>query len=167
MEESKLSVIQEETQHLINVQKEINEQLFTINNKIKINKEEIIQQKRHLWENIYELDPQEIISNRINIEEDYRSFDLRENRKRILLKLLDSSYFGKIDFIYDGEENVEHIYIGLGGLRSQDGSNTIIYDWRAPISSVFYDFDLGSAFYRAPIGTIESRSKTILTKNAD
>jgi DNA helicase II / ATP-dependent DNA helicase PcrA len=29
-----------------------------------------------------------------------------------------------------------------------------VYDWRAPVSSLFYDFETGAAEYRAPSGTI-------------
>ena len=31
----------------------------------------------------------------------------------------------------------------------------LIYDWRAPISSMYYDFELGYASYDAPLGKVE------------
>ena len=30
----------------------------------------------------------------------------------------------------------------------------LIYDWRAPISSMFYDYELGEATYTSPVGEI-------------
>ena len=31
----------------------------------------------------------------------------------------------------------------------------MIYDWRAPVSTMFYDFELGRAAYDAPAGVVE------------
>ncbi|MFN4115189.1 MAG: HelD family protein [Inhella sp.] len=36
-------------------------------------------------------------------------------------------------------------------------SETLVYDWRAPIASMFYDFETGAARYQAPVGEIAGR----------
>ena len=38
--------------------------------------------------------------------------------------------------------------------RQGDGRLPLIYDWRAPVSSLFYDFDRGPASYEAPGGVV-------------
>lgn len=149
----------EEINHLKEVQGIITEQLEEIEKAIDENKQKIIKQKRYLWENLYELDPEEIASNRMSISEDQDSYELREEKKRLLLKLQDNTYFGKIDFMYDDDDEVEQIYIGLGGLRKKNKNTSVIYDWRAPISSMYYDFDLGAAYYDAPMGRIDCNIK--------
>jgi DNA helicase-2/ATP-dependent DNA helicase PcrA len=77
--------------------------------------------------------------------------------KRQLIKLErleQSAYFGRIDFIEDGYEDVENIYIGITSFFDEKG-NILVYDWRAPVSSIYYDFELGRAHYICPEGRIE------------
>ena len=76
-------------------------------------------------------------------------------------KLLASPYFGRFDFLYEGddEEDVERFYIGRFGHVDQDGT-TLVYDWRAPICNLYYEFELGEAFYV----TNENRFDGTLTK---
>ena len=61
-------------------------------------------------------------------------------------------YFARIDFARDGEKNVEKLYIGKVGVMDEDNNNITI-DWRAPISSMYYDSNLGRTSYEAPEGT--------------
>lgn len=70
-----------------------------------------------------------------------------------LQKLLYSPYFGRIDFAEDGG-NPDRIYIGINSLTDDDTSEILIYDWRAPICSMFYDFETGPADYLCPAGLI-------------
>ena len=65
------------------------------------------------------------------------------------------SYFGKIVFTYDGEDEPESFYIGIGNLWKEDEMIPLVFDWRAPVSGMFYDFDLGRAGFEAPVGWIE------------
>lgn len=144
----------EEEIHLEIVQEIIQEQLEDINRTINTSKRDIFEQKRYLWENLYELDIEEIASNRVDISAEHNNYEFYDGQKRLLLKLQDNTYFGRIDFIFDGEENAEVIYIGIGGLKSKNNNAPIIYDWRAPISSLYYDYNLGTANYNAPQGVI-------------
>lgn len=59
-----------------------------------------------------------------------------------------------MDFIYEGEEEAEPFYIGIGNFAQRTGATPLIYDWRAPVSSLFYDYDSGSASYEAPAGVL-------------
>ena len=111
----------------------------------------------YYWENYTEMD-----------EYGYENYDnqqalLRQvnaNQDKLLLKhrfekMLDSPFFGRVDFIYDGEDEAESFYIGIGNFAERTGSVPLVYDWRAPVSGLFYDFDQGPASYEAPLGTIE------------
>ena len=153
--DKKISVFEEEKNHLTEVQAIINEQLLKVESDQERRKSDIQDQKRYLWENVYELDPEEIASNRALISEDHEMYEFFEDSKRLLLKLKDNSYFGRIDFIYENEDVPETLYIGLGSLKKSDSVDNVIYDWRAPVSSMFYDFDKGFAYYEAPGGRIE------------
>lgn len=72
-------------------------------------------------------------------------------RKRKLYKLLGSPYFARIDFQSEGEDPTI-IYIGI---YSYAGKPNPIYDWRAPVSSMFYDFEIGPAEYQTPSGIVK------------
>lgn len=67
-----------------------------------------------------------------------------------LQRLEKKPYFARVDFQEKGEEP-ETIYIGLGSFADQD-DHFLIYDWRAPISSIYYDGKLGEVTYNAPDG---------------
>lgn len=77
-----------------------------------------------------------------------------------LRKMLKSPYFGRIDFIEeddDSEYPEEPIYVGISTLMDEESGEFLIYDWRAPISSMFYDCGLGKAAYHCSMGTINGR----------
>lgn len=67
----------------------------------------------------------------------------------------DNPYFARIDFAETGEGKAERIYIGRGTLVGDDGETFYVFDWRAPVSSLFYDHEPGHASYETPSGTIE------------
>ncbi len=69
-------------------------------------------------------------------------------------RILGSPYFGRFDFLEDGMEAREKIYIGLYNVMDPKTHDIFVYDWRAPISSIFYNSELGRASYNAPIGSI-------------
>lgn len=77
---------------------------------------------------------------------------LEEKYEKILL----SPYFGRMDFVEDGEENAEKCYIGISNLITED-YEFLVYDWRAPISSMYYECEIGDASYECPEGTIHGK----------
>ena len=74
--------------------------------------------------------------------------------RRRFRKMMDSPFFGRVDFCYEGEDEPEIFYIGIANLAEENGGLPLIYDWRAPVSGLFYDFDKGPASYQAPLGEI-------------
>lgn len=71
-----------------------------------------------------------------------------------LEKIEVSPYFARIDFKEENENNSEQIYIGIASLIDRDTREIYIYDWRAPISSVFYDYEIGPSKYTSPDGEV-------------
>ncbi|MFI2856713.1 RNA polymerase recycling motor HelD [Paenibacillus sp. JSM ZJ436] len=70
-------------------------------------------------------------------------------------KLVDSPYFGRIDFRESGESAAEPIYLGIGSVMDEKLENFLVYDWRAPISSLYYDGAPGEAQYETPSGMVK------------
>ncbi|MDN6029006.1 MAG: AAA family ATPase [Lactobacillus sp.] len=67
-------------------------------------------------------------------------------------RLKDKPYFARIDFT-EKKGQPETIYIGLGSFADEN-DHFLIYDWRAPISSIYYDGKLGDVSYQSPAGEI-------------
>ncbi|MBQ6551351.1 MAG: AAA family ATPase [Lachnospiraceae bacterium] len=63
-------------------------------------------------------------------------------------KLSDSPYFARIDFAENGKLPAVPWYIGRFGFEVDH--DPLILDWRAPLSSMFYDYDTGPAGFDAP-----------------
>ena len=85
----------------------------------------------------------------------------KTDRVRKLYKVKDNPYFASIIF------NDEPIYIGISAVKKD--MDYLVMDWRAPISSLFYDFELGEASYTSPGGTesgIITRKRQYLIENA-
>ena len=82
-------------------------------------------------------------------EESYTMIDKKLGE---FVKLKESPYFGKVNFIDDGYS--EEFYIGRYGLIPEGSYDPIIVDWRAPISSLFYKGIVGKTSYKSPNGEI-------------
>lgn len=77
-----------------------------------------------------------------------------------LKRLVKKPYFARVDFKDPLEDHNETIYIGLSSF-ADNKNHFLIYDWRAPISSIYYDGKLGKVTYNAPAGpqTVEMTKK--------
>lgn len=75
------------------------------------------------------------------------------NREKHLNLLNGTPYFGRIDISEDGEQ--ESLYIGTSSLIDEN-DEFLVYDWRAPISSLYYNGTLGPAEYETPVGIAEA-----------
>ncbi|MFB9758306.1 RNA polymerase recycling motor HelD [Ectobacillus funiculus] len=78
-------------------------------------------------------------------------------RLSALRRMQEVPYFGRIDFIEEGASAAERVYIGISTLTDTSGENFLIYDWRAPISSIYYDYPPGPAEYATPGGVIHGK----------
>ncbi|HYE69231.1 MAG TPA: UvrD-helicase domain-containing protein [Anaerovoracaceae bacterium] len=126
-----------------------------IEQKITHYSEEIIEAKRYMYENQAQFDGAEKASNRMSVYQNIAIGEKAIAERGKLQKLIQSPYFGRIDFTASENPNKDVFYIGIYGFSDSESSDNIIFDWRAPISSIFYDFEIGSAYYKAPAGIIE------------
>lgn len=78
------------------------------------------------------------------------------NRKKIHIHNLESSldtpYFARIDFTFEKDGKLQTIYIGKNGIMQN--TNIIVTDWRAPISSLYYDSEVGHCSFTSPEGEV-------------
>ena len=86
-------------------------------------------------------------------EELWRIADRKKIHITNLETALDKPYFARIDFKSEEDGKVSTVYIGKNGVIKN--TDIIVTDWRAPISSLYYDASVGKCSYEAPNGTIK------------
>jgi DNA helicase-2/ATP-dependent DNA helicase PcrA len=149
--------MEKETAHLEYIIQQIKDRLTTIEATIAAGDKEVENMHTYYWENYTEMDEygyenfdnQQQLLSQVNANENQRVLRSR------LRKMLDSPYFARVDFCYENEEEPEQYYIGIGSFSTKAGSVPLIFDWRAPVSGLFYDYDKGPASFEAPAGTIK------------
>ncbi|HHY26382.1 MAG TPA: AAA family ATPase [Desulfitobacterium dehalogenans] len=88
------------------------------------------------------------------VSEKVSEYERDANNILALERLINSPYFARIDFKFDDEDSFETIYIGRSSLQDDETHEIYVYDWRSPLSSVFYSFGTGKVFYESPGGRI-------------
>lgn len=148
-----LSKFPEEIENLEKIKIKLNIALKQAEETVNQYDREYMESKRYLAHYRHEIDPKEIFQNELAMKQIENSGIFAVQVREKLAKLADSPYFARIDFFCDGDDNAFVFYIGR--FSFSDKSEILIYDWRAPISSMFYDYELGQAGYEAPIGRID------------
>ena len=142
---------------LEDIEIKLEKRLEEIRQSLSDGQKEIDNMQEYYWENYTEMD-----------EYGYEDYDNQQallhqvnaNNEKLQLKhrfekMLDAPFFGRVDFMYDGDDEPEPFYIGIGNFAEKNGMQPLIYDWRAPVSSLFYDYDKGPASYEAPAGRLD------------
>ena len=144
---------QEEKQYLEEVKEKLSLAIKRVDDSVKQFSGEFREKNQYMHEHRSGMDEADIVAAGQSINRMTFTGEAALARKRKLLKLAQSPYFGRIDFI-TGENERSPLYIGIHSFMDEQGRMNLIYDWRAPVSSLFYDFELGEAFYTTPAGTI-------------
>lgn len=142
----------EERAYLEKVKDKLDDAVVEIDKMLGNQYEEMMDQKRYLTESKSDMDHVEKVSVRQSIEQMALIGEHSLAKKKRLIRIKKTPYFGRIDFSTNGEENKIPVYIGIHTFTDPENDENLIYDWRAPISSMFYDFELGKAYYEAPEG---------------
>lgn len=82
-------------------------------------------------------------------------------------KIKEKPYFARIDFKEDKKNTKDKLYIGKIGVTDLNG-RVVVTDWRAPVSTLYYDSNLGQVEYDAPYGKIHgelSLKRQIIIQN--
>ena len=88
------------------------------------------------------------------VEQTLDSAEVLKEQQQKMHKLLRSPYFGRFDFTGDEDSTARAIYVGVHHFRDEHARETLVHDWRAPISSMFYGFEPGPACFLSPGGEV-------------
>lgn len=144
--------LNQEKAYLNIVNKELKEKISDIGVSLYQQEEKINEFKKYTWNSKAGMDKVEVNAAILENDLEVELLTMRGLYLKKLLKSESSPYFGRVDF------NGDKIYIGLTYLDKN--YDHLIYDWRSPISNLFYECEIGNAEYEAKEGTI----KGIMTK---
>jgi DNA helicase-2/ATP-dependent DNA helicase PcrA len=116
--------------------------------------DELRQTKQYLHEHQSGLDEADMVAAWQSINRMANTGEETVEQRQRLMKLVSSPYFGRIDFRANVNLKEISVYVGLTTFIDGAQRLNLIYDWRAPISSMFYDFELGAAQYKTPSGMV-------------
>ncbi len=134
--------------HLDKTIKLLRNEISTLAQDLYDNEEKQKEFKKFIWDSKAELDPTEMKTIMSNNDQEIDNLEMKAKYYRKLYKIQNSPYFAKI--VFEGDEGTKDIYIGLTYLTKNN--ENVIYDWRSPIASIFYDYESGPVSYEAPGG---------------
>lgn len=155
-------ILQQEYAHLEEIKEKLDKELELERQDLKQQEDGLIKKRREMWEECAHgvNDFDDIVDMNAydeTVREGYGHFVRKEQTVRQIEYLREVPYFGRIDFVENGEHFAEEIYIGRYGFRNKKTREYDIYDWRTPIASMFYDSGIGEVSYRCPAGMIEGK----------
>ncbi|WP_102346072.1 RNA polymerase recycling motor HelD [Bacillus sp. Marseille-P3661] len=158
-----LELLQEQ-QRVDSVMETITEEINKLEEETARRKNEVVHIRKHFWdENKMNIDTfDDFLETIIGLRQEAQALSVSQSthkhaskRLSTLRRMQEVPYFGRIDFIEEGLSTSEQVYIGISTLTDKSGDHFLIYDWRAPISSVYYDYQPGPAKYATPGGEIQ------------
>ena len=156
--------LQQEQKRVDRVMETIHEEINRLEEETARRRNEVVHIRKHFWDEVKVSTDSfdDYLETIIGLRQEAQALSVSQSTHRHASKRLSTlrrmheiPYFGRIDFIEDGNATQEQIYIGISSLSDHSGENFLIYDWRAPVSSVYYDYQPGPAKYDTPGGTIQ------------
>lgn len=144
--------MQEEKRYLSHVEEVIDENIDSLCKEKKDLQKFFDDTKNEFTIEFYESDVGSLSHYKTVLAETENKIEMLDKHIQTLQKQKPRPYFARVDFS-SGEGKDSKIYIGLSHI-SQDGKPCVI-DWRAPIASLYYDYDEGPAEYESPDGTVK------------
>ncbi|MDB5083476.1 MAG: helicase [Bacilli bacterium] len=151
----------EEEQRVVHVTQGISERIEQIEEEVGEVKQDVVNIRKHFWDDVTVnlSTPEDAADTYSSMKQQVEVLAQREHNYRHnaellnkLTRLVKSPYFGRIDFEEEREE-LEQIYLGISSFQDKEG-NFLVYDWRAPVSSLYYDYPPGPVVYESPGGEI-------------
>ena len=151
-----MAAVKNGREYLAHVTGTLRHRITRLDDSIEAGQKEIEGMHEYYWENYTEMDQYgyENFDNQQALLHEINASNEKIELRRRFRKMMDSPFFGRVDFCYEGDDEPEIFYIGIANLAEENGGLPLIYDWRAPVSGLFYDFDKGPASYQAPLGEI-------------
>lgn len=150
-----------EEKHLKEVCSLLAQEISDKSSEISYSKSELVSIRKSMWENSkhgFSSSETEAMVEATQylaaMKNEENSLRFAKNLMEKYRRLLHSPYFARVDFTEQGEAAPEAVYIGLYSFINMDTMEVVIHDWRAPVASIFYEYEKGPAAYEAGEGTV-------------
>ncbi len=133
----------------------IREKISKLGQELYEREDKVQEFQKFIWDSRADMDPTEMKNMILTNDTEVM---LMQNKGKYLQKLFriqDNPYFGAMTFDNGDEQN--KIYIGITHVEDEENDIYLVHDWRAPICSMFYDYEVGPAKYQTPGGIIEGK----------
>ncbi len=137
----------DEIQFLKDILQKVDKAIHAIDERVNSQLKEIQEAKIYLQEHKRDMDHLEKNAVREAVGHKAALGEASVAKKKRLHRIKSIPYFGRIDFTENQRKQARKIYIGVHNFQDEDSRENLIYDWRAPVSSMFYDFEPGEAWY--------------------
>ena len=144
---------QKELAHFDEVEEIIRNKLKKLREDKILLREQVLHERKEMWEDnrhlvrdfddVIFLNTQETVVKSVEKQLEWNEIEIQRH-----IKMQKTPYFGRVDFVEGETGEAETIYIGIHSLTEEDSREIYVVDWRAPISSMFYQFDSGPAWYQ-------------------
>ena len=125
---------------------------------VKVGEEDLIEFKKMMWSDSSSFDDGDITQVKAATALEADKFFRKQDYLKRLKMIKDKPYFASIVFKDEKDNSIYNIYMSLTYLKDKN-SNNILYDWRSPICSLFYDYETGPCSYSAPGGIYSGELK--------
>ena len=129
----------------------LNKNLEDLEKEVKVKEEDLVDFKKMMWQDSSSFDEGEILETKLATNTEESKLLQKEQYFTKLKKIKNKPYFASIVYEDEEDHSIMNIYIALTYLKDKD-LNNILYDWRSPICSLFYDYETGPCEYMAPGG---------------
>lgn len=147
MENYRATSAEEEEDYFDNVELELDYSISVTEGSVELKKDSIKEQKKYMRDSHGDMDDEEFLQNMQLVNNDEAYLTRAAKRLEVYEHQKENPYFGKVTFRYDDEGDVIPFYIGMAGYESDMNNEQLIYDWRAPVSSMYYAYEKGPASY--------------------
>lgn len=149
--------LKNEKKYLSYVVDTIDINLDIVNNKLFDYERDLNNLSEYMSNNFYEMDDEEKATSKRMLEQLQLGIVELNNLRSLLERQKQSAYFGRIDFKATDQKEVNAYYIGISHILKPKREIPLVLDWRAPLSSMYYDYELGKCQYEAPMGTVKGQ----------
>lgn len=139
------------------VQVLLEETILSLKKDVHQEEENLVEFKKMMWENSNSFDDGEFQQVMAATSQEAEKALVKQQYFKKLWQIKNKPYFASIVF-KDDQNKIWNIYISLTYLKDEE-LNNILYDWRSPICSLFYDYETGPCEYVAPGGIYKGELK--------
>ncbi|MBR6273483.1 MAG: AAA family ATPase [Lachnospiraceae bacterium] len=145
-----MDIKKEEYEYFRELKEELSAASEKLDEEIEKEKAAVKEFKGYINEHYAEMDEKEVRENVDSAGNMALLVNADMERLRNLGFMIENPYFARLDYLPDDSKEELNLRFGSGSFWSEKDKKVKIFDWRAPIAALYYDYDLGPATYYVP-----------------